>query len=360
MATEHDDDMEVEEFDSSILDVSDDEVDTQLINVTNKLMGATDGLQDEEEQETQDEVDDGEETTTDDDSEEGMEASESDSEASETQDNTQGTLDYQRQLEELYRPFKANGKEMQITSIDDARTLMQMGANYNKKMAALKPNLKLVKLLEKNNLLDESKISYLIDLHNKNPQAIGKLIKDSNLDPLDIDTETADTYKPNTYTVSDKEVELDGILEEIRETEAFNTTAEIISNKWDSTSKKVLYENPRLIKLLNDHVSNGVYENISSIVERERMLGRLTNVSDIEAYKLVGDAINAKGGFNKPQNTGTYKPTPKPSNSNSHVKNLKKAASPTKSKPTSNVSTDFNPLSLSDEEFEKIASSKFI
>ena len=38
------------------------------------------------------------------------------------------------QLKALFSPFKANGREMQVSSVEDIRTLMQMGANYNKKM----------------------------------------------------------------------------------------------------------------------------------------------------------------------------------------------------------------------------------
>src|SRR5690606_38757650 len=96
-------------------------------------------------------------------------------------------VDHKAIVDKLFAPFKANGKEMVVDNVDDAVALMQMGANYNKKMAALKPNLKLLKLLENNNLLSEEKIGFLIDLDKKNPAAIGKLLKDSGIDPLDVD-----------------------------------------------------------------------------------------------------------------------------------------------------------------------------
>ena len=57
-------------------------------------------------------------------------------------------LDYKAEYEKLLKPFKANGRDIQVGSVDDAIALMQMGANYNKKMAALKPNMKLLKMLE--------------------------------------------------------------------------------------------------------------------------------------------------------------------------------------------------------------------
>lgn len=366
-----------EEFD--ILDVPDEEIDKYLsqMEVENSNSNSETIEEDTEEEESssteQDTEDDDSENTEDSNTDSGEEEevedtpvqtsmfdgeSEdlSDKEAELSAEKTK--VDYKNEYQKLLAPFKANGKEMQVDNVDDARTLMQMGANYNKKMAALKPNLKIVKMLEKHNLLDEEKLSFLIDLSKQNPDAINKLIKDSGVDPLDLDTEQASNYRPNSYTVNDKEVELDSILDEIRDTEAFNTTANIIGTKWDERSKQVLVDNPGLIKIINDHVEVGIFDKISAVVERERMLGRLNGLSDIEAYKHVGDAINAQGGFqsiSKPTNvkaTNTVDPS---------LNKRKKAASSTKSTKTSTkVDDNFNPLSMSDEEFEKIASSKFI
>lgn len=272
-------------------------------------------------------------------------------------------IDYKAEYLKLLAPFRANNKDMQVDSVDDARTLMQMGANYNKKMAALKPNLKLIKMLDNNDLLDENKLSYLIDLDKKNPDAIAKLIKESGIDPMDIDTEEDSKYKSGTYTVNDKEVELDVVLEEIKDTPSFNQTIDIIGNKWDEKSKQILLENPEVIKIINDHVAAGVYDQINAVVERERMLGKLPGLSDIEAYKEVGDALNAQGGFTSKSESSTPTPISKPRSkkADSKLRSRKKAAGFTKATPSKKgKGEDFNPLSLSDEEFEKIAGSKYI
>jgi hypothetical protein len=158
-------------------------------------------------------------------------------------------VDYKAEYEKLLTPFKANGREMQVTNVDDAVQLMKMGANYNKKMAALKPNLKLMKLLENNGLLDEGKLSFLIDLDKKNPDAINKLVKDSGIDPLDITADKASGYKPSTYTVDDREIELDTVLEDIQDTPSYNRTLEIVSTKWDGASKQLIGKTPQLLKV---------------------------------------------------------------------------------------------------------------
>ena len=279
------------------------------------------------------------------------------------QDSTSDGFDYKKEYEKVMAPFKANGKELSIDSVDEAIQLMQMGANYSQKMTALKPNLKLLKMLENNSLLDEAKLSYLIDLDKKNPDAIKQLIQDSGLDPLDVDPSDNTDYRPNTYTVNDKEIELDAVLEEIQDTSSYSKTIDLVSNKWDEASRKIVVDNPQIIKLINEHVSNGMYAQIDSTITKERMLGRLNGLSDIEAYRQIGDQINASGGFSTeaqkpaPQNIPAPKPKKQP---DPKMASRKKAAGPTKSTPTkSTLPADFNPLNLSDEDFEKLVSSKF-
>lgn len=270
-------------------------------------------------------------------------------------------IDYKAEYERIFKPFKANGREIKIEKAEDAITLMQMGANYNKKMAALKPNLRLMKMLEQNKLLDEAKLSYLIDLDKKDPEAINKLIQDSGIDPMDLDTESASGYKPKTYTVDEKELELDMILEEIQGTESYNQTIDIVGNKWDVASKQTITETPQLLNIINEHVASGIYDIIAAEVEKERVFGRLNGLSDIEAYKKVGDAIQARGGFNHLGQEGTPDTnarkvvTPKPRKADDpKLRSKKRAASSTRPTAPSKADDDFNPLSMSDEEFSKM------
>lgn len=282
------------------------------------------------------------------------------------EDQPQAT-DYEAEYKKLLAPFKANGKEMQVTSTEDAIALMQMGANYNKKMAALKPNLKLLKLLENNGLLNEEKLSFLIDLDKKNPDAISKLVKDSGIDPLDMDVNKSE-YKPKTYTVDDREVELDLVLEKLQDSPGYNETIQIVSNKWDGPSKQVVAQHPQLLEVINDHVTRGIYGRISAEVERERMFGRLSGLSDIEAYRTVGDAMQARGAFNDLAPAKATPPadqrrpiTPKPKAEDPEVRARKLAASsPKAAVPASQTDSDFNPLSLSDDEFSKIGNPRLM
>ena len=281
----------------------------------------------------------------------------------ETNEQPAASINYQAEYEKLLAPFKANGQEISVKNIDEAIKLMQMGANYNKKMTGLKPSLRILKLLENQDLLDEQKLSYLIDLEKRNPEAINKLVSESGIDPLDIDAEKAKTYKPQVYSVDDKQLVFDEVLREIRDTESFGRTAQIVSKEWDSESRKEFSNEPRLLKLINNHIENGVFDVISKEVERKRMLVELTGVSDIVAYRQVGDALQASGGFdhlNIQNQTPTRVTAPKVEKPvNAALNEKRKAAAPTKAAAVqAKVRADFNPLEMSDEEFEKFDFSK--
>lgn len=294
-----------------------------------------------------------------------------DSNADSTDQSEKATeaVDYKAAYEKLTAPFTANGREMSVKSVDDAIALMQMGANYNKKMAALKPNLKLMKMLESNGLMSEEKINFLIDLEKKNPDAINKLIKDSGLDPLELDAEKADGYKPTQRTVTDSELELDSVLDEIQNTPSYKRTIEVVANEWDAKSKQIVGANPQLLKVINSHVQSGIYDLITAEVESERVFGRLSGLSDIEAYRQVGDAIQARGGFDhlsaqgqqtKPAAPAVLKPAPKKVDEQKLNEKRRAASAAKPAAAPAAPAKDFNPLALSDDEFSKLGNPKFM
>ena len=271
-------------------------------------------------------------------------------------------IDYKAEYDKVMAPFKANGTQMQMKSAEDAVTLMQMGANYHKKMAGLKPSLKLLKVLEKNDLLDVDQLSYLIDLKNKNPEAITKLVKDSGLDPLDINVKDDSAYTPTTQVVNDTEIELDTVLDNIKQSPTYAQTLNVITKDWDDASRTVIASKPQIISIINDHVADGTFEKVMGVVTYERSLGKLQGVSDFDAYRKVGDALHAAGKLGAPPKAVVIEPTQtivkEPTPEEIKRKERKKAASPTKTVGTP-VKESYNPLTMSDEDFEKFDPKKF-
>ena len=83
--------------------------------------------------------------------------------------------------------FNANGKSYKIDNAEDVKKLMQMGLNYHQKMAAMKPNLKIVRALQDAGITSVDQLGHLLDLHAKKPEAIAKLVQDSGLDTYEFE-----------------------------------------------------------------------------------------------------------------------------------------------------------------------------
>ena len=279
--------------------------------------------------------------------------------STDTEGDTQETTEfnYESAYKKVSEPFKANGVEMQVTDPDDIVRLMQMGANYQKKMSQLKPHLKIVKMLEKNELLNESKLHNLIDLSKKDPKAIAKLIEESDVDPLDINKDVPTDYTPNDYTVTDKEYNLDAVLDEIKDTETFTRTINTLTKEWDQDSRIVISNYPEIISVINDHMSSGVFDRVNARLQQEKTLGKLSGVSDIDAYKRISEQMYKEGllGVNKnQQQSQSSKPSEVSSNEANADRNKKrKAVAPVKQTASKKAPKEEDFLGLSDDEFMK-------
>jgi hypothetical protein len=322
---------------------------------------------DTDETEEDDEADSDEDEADDagDDSDPGSEEEAGEPEAAADKDAEPASVDFESEYTKLLTPFRANGKDMQVKTVDEARQLMQMGANYNKKMSALKPSLKTMKLLENNGLMGDEQISYLIDLHKGDKGAINKLIKDSGIDPLDMDSESTNDYKTETYTVDDREMALDEVLDRIQDTPTYSDTVNVVSTKWDKASQQHIANNPTALETINTHMASGVYERVNAEVEKQRTFGQLNGLSDIEAYHQVGYTMSEGGQLNDLAQKDSKAPAPKvvtksKAKVDPKLKEKKRATSSTRNKPAANSSNDYDPLGMSDEAFEAEFNDKFL
>jgi len=300
------------------------------------------------------------ETSDDSDDTESLDTSEKDSPDTKADKPDTTEFDYESAYKKVSEPFKANGVDMQVKDPQDIVRLMQMGANYQKKMASLKPNLKIISTLEKNGLLDEDKLNQLIDISNKDPKAIAKLVKESGLDPEDIDEDASNDYRPNDHSVSDKEFNLDQVLDGIKDTETFSKTINVLTKEWDGDSKAAISDNPEIISIINEHMLNGVYDKVNTVMQQEKTLGKLTGVSDVDAYRQIAEQLHKSGILKEDTSDSKEGSSGDTSNVSSETEQAKaerdkarKAVAPVKQTTTQKAKPDGDFLGLSDDEFMK-------
>ena len=257
-------------------------------------------------------------------------------------------VDY-KALEEIFtKGIKANGKEIKPRNVQDVISLMQMGANYTKKMQDLKPHRKIIESLNKAEINEET-LNFLIDVHKGDKEAIKKLMVKHSVDPLDLDLEKND-YRPNKNIVGDDDVEYAETLDDIQP--SLPKIQEILGSKWDAKSKQMLLNNPALLRGLHEEIEMNRFDMLQAQLESEKTFGNHRGKADVEIYmELAQKFVAEQQRMNRP--TAAQKPnTPK------KVIPDKKEAAPNRAGKAgaqgSNI-TKVDLFNMSEEEFNKLS-----
>ena len=257
-------------------------------------------------------------------------------------------VDYKSIYEQVFKPFKANGKEITPKSVEDIISLMQMGANYTKKMQLMAPMKKVVQSLD-NAKIDEQELNFLIDVSKGDKEAIKQLLIKHKIDPLEIDLDGDNTYSPRNNIASDEDVEFNDTLMDIHD--SLPKIQEILNKTWDDNSKKAILKDPRLMRALHEEVQMGRFDEVQKRLEAEKTFGRYKGISDVDAYiDLVSKMEQER------MKTKTQPETPIRTESTKKIPDKSKAA-PTKGKTSKSSSslTAKDLLSMSDDEFNKLS-----
>jgi hypothetical protein len=268
-------------------------------------------------------------------------------------------------FKQVSAPFKADGRDMQVRTPQDVIRLMQMGVNYSRRMQEIKPLRAQDEMLKQNGLNDTQKLNFLIDLSKGNKDAIKQLLKDHNIDPMDIDTEDTGTpYKATNYEPDPRDIALDDAIKTTMSVPGGRELISDINKEWDDVSKEALREQPAIFENILAQKSSGVYAKIKDELNYQRGLGYLTNVPFLQAYHQVGEAMQKAGVFDepktqpqerKPVGTGPRKAAPRP-NTEQPTPNIS-SATPPRAAPSTGNSAKNEPdySSMSDEDFLKLA-----
>lgn len=272
-------------------------------------------------------------------------------------------IDYEAEYKKLFEPIKSSGREIKMRNVDHVRNYIQMGDDYNKKMHELKPYMKSLRTLKQFELIgsdtSDDRLNFLIELDQKNPEAIKKLIADSGLDIYELQDEDkfspekSKAYKPSNKIVSENEVGIEDALNDISGSETYQRTINVMTKEFDEKSRDIIAENPGYIRSLNHDMANGSYDRIMEEVKYARDMKYIPeNMSDIEAYiatvQMLGKEQSSKGqGLPAPKKT-----TRKVSGNN---RRKKVGMSSSSSQPAKKKDTgELDYIGMSDEDFAKL------
>ena len=200
-------------------------------------------------------------------------------------------------------PFKADGKDFSVRTPEDAIRLMQQGVNYSRRMHDLKPMKAMTRMLQDHGLNDQTKLSFLIDVSKGDKTAITKLLKDNNLDPMDLDISGETGYQAKSYAGNPQDNAFRDALDNTVATPEGQALVGEIHQTWDEASKARLREDPSILGNLMELKQSGHYSKIVDELDYQKGLGYLTHVPFLQAFDQVGQAM---------RNAGVLDPQPQP------------------------------------------------
>ena len=270
-----------------------------------------------------------------------------------------GTIDYEAEYNKIMQPFQASGHEVHLRNTDEVISLMQKGVDYTKKQQALKPRLKEMRALENAGMLGDN-LNYAIDLYNGDPKALKHLIETKKIDLSTLDTGSnidengnpiPSNYIPNNHELSDQQYNLETVLDEIYHSPESNEIKKII-HSLDPASSQEFMEHPEYFKSLQNQIQNGFYQEVMNEIDHRRLVGdpSIDDLNWYETYMKVGNDLYAEK--QKSIYIEQQQQLQNLQQQQAYQQQRKSAARPTRG--SSPVQQQFDPLSMSDEEFSKL------
>lgn len=270
-------------------------------------------------------------------------------------------IDYKAFYDEVTAPIRADGRDFTIKSSEDLRNLVSKGLDYTQKTQQIAPYRKTLAFLRDNNALDDTKLSYMVDLINKDEKAVKQLIREMTAEPkeegkqklefYDLDPEQEEESQryhfQNKNTITDEQLNFRETFDEVNASEGGNAFLNKINQKFDSSSLDYLYQNPHAIKLLYQADRAGQFDQIMDKMQYNDMIHpeNVQRENTITRFMKTGQSMPELF----PQN---QQPTQQQVVQQRQQQNRVKSASiPRASGAKSRTFVD--PLDMSDEEFKK-------
>ncbi len=196
--------------------------------------------------------------------------------------------------------FKARGQEYEFTEeeiMEQFPTVFGKAVDYTQKLQEIAPYRKMISALETEGISAEQ-LNVAIDALKGNKDALSFLMKEHQIDSLDLDPEEAQ-YQPNVYGKDEAQLAIEDVTRIIsQDKEAYPLTVDVIDNQWDSASRRTFAGNPDLILGLHNDIKNGVFDKVMPRANKMRVLDGSAK-SYIEYYILAGQQLQAEEAQNQ-------------------------------------------------------------
>lgn len=184
-----------------------------------------------------------------------------------------------------------NGVKVQAT-MDELVTGFKKGMNYTQKMQELAPHRKSIEAMKENNISQDD-LNLLIEARKGNKEAIAKLVADSNIDALDLETENAKDYKPTNYIGETEDFAMEEVKTMINsDSENYERVKSAIDTIPDDLYE-VVSKDPNVLNALYNDVKNGTFDKVMPEVMKQKALGQM-GVPTLQLYSQVFNSMQGQ------------------------------------------------------------------
>ena len=176
--------------------------------------------------------------------------------------------------------------KVEANDIDELKTIASKALKDKTRFDKYKEELAILEGIKEQGLSDKD-LYLLVEAKKGNKQAISKLLKESNIDPyeLDLEDESIDEYKPNEYKVDPKIMEVKSIIEDAKSDDnTFKTFNYILNNEFNESDRAKAFEDPNLLAFIKDTVKTGVFDAIAPNYTKRKIMGENPISAYINAY----------------------------------------------------------------------------
>jgi hypothetical protein len=189
--------------------------------------------------------------------------------------------------------LKADNREITLSSLDELKKYASKGVNFERKSREAAGDRRYIEVLAENGLKDEGKLQQAIDILNGDKTAISALLKDHNIDPLDIDLDSS--YQQTQTIMPAEDYQLGtAINTTVQENPNMNPIIDEIG-KWDDYSTSKIRADPEgILGEISAHQQSGLYDKTMNQMASYKASARLSGAplkSDIVLYHEISQFI---------------------------------------------------------------------
>ncbi len=175
--------------------------------------------------------------------------------------------------------------EIQQKSISDSRKLDEF--------SDVKPVLKTIR---DSGLKDPKRLATVVEALSGNPEALKLLIKESGVDPLELDYQDIDNSKidENKYIQSDVELAFDGFIDNADKLGVKDQLVEKVVSGWDSESLAKLSTDGVSGSRILRHIKSGAFDEVKAeMINQERLdtTGEFKSMNDFDRYAYASNIV---------------------------------------------------------------------